>query len=60
MTLLTVQPAFQFNPGPAVATKLDAFAKLSTDDRAALAKISQNVRFIDPRRDLISEGDKPR
>jgi CRP-like cAMP-binding protein len=60
VTLLTVQPAFQFNPGPAVATKLDAFAKLSTDDRAALAKISQNVRFIDPRRDLISEGDKPR
>jgi len=60
MTLLTVDPAFQFNPGPAVATKLDAFAKLSSTDRAALAKITQNVRFIDPRRDLISEGDKPR
>ena len=43
-----------------MASKLDAFTKLSTDDRAALAEISRNYRYIDARRDLISEGDKPR
>jgi CRP-like cAMP-binding protein len=33
---------------------------LSTDDRAALAQVSRNVRFVEPRRDLVSEGDRPR
>jgi CRP-like cAMP-binding protein len=60
MTLLTVPAGLQFSPGLAVATKLDAFTKLSSDDRAALAKLAQNVRYVDPRRDLVSEGDKPR
>lgn len=43
-----------------VASKLEAFTRLSADDRAALAQISRNVRTVDARRDLISEGDKPR
>jgi CRP-like cAMP-binding protein len=43
-----------------VASKLEAFTKLSADDRAALAEISRNFRYVDPHRDLISEGDKPR
>lgn len=50
----------QTNPGPAVASKLEAFTRLSTDDRAALAELSRNFKYVDARRDLISEGDKPR
>ena len=46
--------------GPAVASKLEAFTKLSADDRSALEQLSRNVRYVDARRDLISEGDKPR
>jgi len=61
MTLPTVRTgAFQFSPGPAVASKLEAFTRLSSDDLAALTKVTQNVRFVDARRDLVSEGDKPR
>jgi CRP-like cAMP-binding protein len=60
MTLLTVDPELQLRSGSAVAAKLEAFAKLSADDRSALAKVAQNVRYVDARRDLISEGDKPR
>lgn len=47
-------------PGSAVASKLEAFTRLSTDDRAALAQVSRNYRYVDARRDLISEGDTPR
>jgi CRP-like cAMP-binding protein len=47
-------------PDSAVASKLEAFTRLSSDDKAALAEVSNNVRFVDARRDLISEGDKPR
>jgi CRP-like cAMP-binding protein len=47
-------------PESAVVSKLEAFTKLSADDKAALAQVSRNVRYVDPRRDLISEGDKPR
>lgn len=43
-----------------MASKLEAFTKLSPDDKAALANISRNVRFVDARCDLISEGEKPR
>ena len=43
-----------------VASKLESFAKLSFDDRAALAKVSRNTRVVEARRDLVSEGDKPR
>ena len=44
----------------AVASKLEAFTRLSADDKAALAAVTRNVRVIDARRDLIAEGDKPR
>ncbi|HEX6783446.1 MAG TPA: Crp/Fnr family transcriptional regulator [Sphingomicrobium sp.] len=61
MTPLTVtNGAFSFGAGPAVASKLEAFTRLSPDDRAALAEISRNSRYVDARRDVISEGDKPR
>ena len=43
-----------------MASKLEAFARLSADDRAALAEATHNFRYVEPRRDLISEGDKPR
>jgi CRP-like cAMP-binding protein len=46
--------------GSAVASKLEAFTRLSADDKAALAQVSRNVRSVEARRDLISEGDKPR
>jgi CRP-like cAMP-binding protein len=49
-----------FSPGLAVASKLEVFTRLSSDDRAALAQLSRNFRYVDARRDLISEGDKPR
>jgi CRP-like cAMP-binding protein len=41
--------------------RLEAFAKLSQDDRAALHSISSSsVREVSPRRDLVREGDVPR
>lgn len=43
-----------------MASKLDAFTRLSADDLSALAQLTRNFRFVDARRDLISEGDKPR
>jgi CRP-like cAMP-binding protein len=43
-----------------VASKLEAFARLSLDDLGALTQLTRNVRTVDSRRDLISEGDKPR
>lgn len=52
----TTQPI----PDSAVVSKLEAFTKLSADDKAALARVSRNVRYVDARRDLVSEGDKPR
>ena len=60
MSLLTVVPGASFGSGPAVASKLEGFTRLSTDDRAALSELSRNFRYVEPRRDLISEGDKPR
>ena len=61
MTLPTLVPGiFQFGTGPAVASKLEAFTKLSADDRQALLNVTTNTRFVDARRDLISEGDRPR
>ena len=59
MTLLTAVPQiFSFGPGP-VASKLEAFTRLSADDRAALSQLSRNFRYVDARRDVVSEGDKP-
>jgi len=55
-----VPGAFTFGAGPAVASKLEAYTRLSADDRAALAQLSRNFRYVDARRDLIAEGDKPR
>lgn len=46
--------------GSSLATKLEAFAKLPSDDRSALAGISSSIRYVDARHDLISEGDQPR
>lgn len=61
MTLPTLDPrAIQLGSGPAVSSKLEAFTRLSSDDRQALQKVTRNTRFVEPRRDLISEGDKPR
>ena len=61
MTLPTVAPeSLKFSSGSAVALKIEAFTKLSADDRKALNALSQNLRYVDSRRDLISEGDKPK
>lgn len=61
MAPLTLVPrTTSLNSGPAVASKLEAFTRLSADDRLALAQVSRNFRFVDARRDLICEGDKPR
>jgi CRP-like cAMP-binding protein len=43
-----------------VSRKLEAFTRLSSDDRAALAGLSQNIIKVDARRDLVVEGEKPR
>lgn len=59
-TLTDVSGAFLLTPGPAVASKLEAFTKLSADDKAALAGVAKNFRYVDARRDVVSEGDKPR
>jgi CRP-like cAMP-binding protein len=60
MTDPTVVSAFHFKTESAVASKLEAFTRLSADDRAALVQVSRNVRFVEPRRDLVSAGDRPR
>jgi CRP-like cAMP-binding protein len=61
MTPLTdVRPALFSGSGNAVASKLEAFTKLSADDRSALSQISRNFRYVDARRDVVTEGDKPR
>ena len=44
---------------PALALRLEAFTRLSQDDRAALAKLSKVSRTVAPRRDLIREGERP-
>lgn len=43
----------------ALALRLEAFTRLSQDDRAAIAKLNKVARVIPPRRDLIREGEKP-
>ena len=44
----------------ALALRLEAFTRLSADDRTAIAKISKVSRVIPPRRDVIREGERPR
>lgn len=51
---------FSFGSGSAVVSKLEAFTRLSADDRAALQSVTRNFYFVDARRDLVSEGDEPR
>ncbi len=55
-----VSGAIPLRPEPAVASKLERFTRLSSDERAALAQLARNVRVIDARRDLMCEGDEPR
>ncbi|WP_341633689.1 Crp/Fnr family transcriptional regulator [Sphingomonas agri] len=43
-----------------MVSKLEAFTRLSADDRAALQSVARNFHFVDARRDLVSEGDEPR
>ena len=45
---------------PVLALRLEAFTRLSRDDKAAVAKLSKVARVIQPRRDLIREGEKPK
>ncbi len=45
---------------PALLSRLEAFTRLSPDDKAALAKLSKVSRVIAPRRDLIREGEEPK
>ena len=52
-------PTFHFKSGSPLASKLEGFTRLSQDDLAALTRAMANVRVIDPRRDLTSEGDRP-
>jgi CRP-like cAMP-binding protein len=59
-TATAVSRVYNRIPDSAVVSKLEAFTRLSADDKHALATASRNVRFVEPRRDLISEGDKPR
>jgi CRP-like cAMP-binding protein len=44
---------------PVLALRLEAFTRLSQDDRAALAKLNKVSRTVAPRRDLIREGERP-
>lgn len=43
-----------------LASKLEAFVKLSREDRAAVDRLSRSQRDVAARRDLIREGDHPR
>jgi len=45
---------------PLLALRLDAFTRLSKDDRDALAEAVRRPRDVAPRRDIIREGDKPK
>jgi CRP-like cAMP-binding protein len=45
---------------PALALRLEAFTRLSPDDRAAVQRISKVSRVIPARRDIIREGEKPK
>lgn len=41
--------------------RLQAYARLSSDDRASIDRLShKSVRHYGPRRDLVQEGDRPR
>lgn len=45
----------------ALALRIEAYAKLSQEDRASIDRLSRrNVREVPPRRDVLREGDAPR
>lgn len=44
---------------PALALKLNAFTRLSAEDIEALQRLTRNVRTIEPRRDIVREGERP-
>ena len=48
------------SPGSPLALRLEAFTRLAPDDRAALQNISSRVIRVEPRRDLVSEGEPPK
>src|SRR3982750_1432652 len=54
------EQSFRVGSEIAVSSKLEAFTRLSADDRRALHNVTKNTRFVEARRDLICEGDKPR
>jgi CRP-like cAMP-binding protein len=61
MTPLTIPPGgLGGNAASAVTLKIEAFTRLSADDRAALAQAGHNLHVVEARHDLVSEGDKPR
>ena len=43
----------------ALTSRLEAFTRLSPEDKAALANLSKVSRVVAPRRDLIREGERP-
>lgn len=43
----------------ALALRLNAYARLSQEDHAAIAAVSRSARTTAPRRDVIGEGDTP-
>lgn len=45
---------------PPLQLKLEAFVKLSREDRSAVERLSRSQRDVAARRDLIREGDQPR
>lgn len=45
---------------PALTLRLEAFTRLSQDDKAAIARISKVSRTVAARRDLIREGERPK
>ena len=53
-------PRTHFGLVSPLALRLDAYTRLSRDDRAALDRVSRTIREIAPRRDLAREGDRPR
>jgi CRP-like cAMP-binding protein len=44
----------------ALALRLESFTRLSSDDRAAVERLSRVSRIIPARRDLIREGENPK
>ena len=44
----------------ALVLRLEAFTRLSTEDKGALANVSKTTRVIAARRDLIREGETPK